>query len=301
MNANTNRHDAVELLQELGLKEYEAKSFVALNRLPTGTAKEISEISDVPRTRVYDAIRVLESKGLVETQHSSPQQFRAVDIDEAIRTLRLEYEERIESLRVTLEGVDQVEQDGDGESTQEVWTLAGRDAIATRTAQLVEGAEEEVCLVLGRAGVLTERLRGALGDADRRDVAVAIGTIDETMVDATTDETMVDATTDQTIGERVQDALPGVDFDLRSGLDWLPGEADSGDDTRIGRLLLVDGSTLLVSSCEREDDVDDQGEEVCDGTAAERAVLGRGFDNGIVTVVRRLLGTCLGDDAPESN
>ena len=75
MDGNSNHTKAIELLQELGLKQYEAKSFVALSRLPSGTAKEMSEVSEVPRTRIYDAIRVLESKGLVEIQHSNPQRF----------------------------------------------------------------------------------------------------------------------------------------------------------------------------------------------------------------------------------
>ncbi|MFT4923715.1 MAG: sugar-specific transcriptional regulator TrmB, partial [Haloarculaceae archaeon] len=51
MTEISNQDEAIELLQELGLKEYEAKCFVALCRLPQGTAKDISEISDVPRTR----------------------------------------------------------------------------------------------------------------------------------------------------------------------------------------------------------------------------------------------------------
>lgn len=83
MTQDTAITEAIDLLQELGLKEYEARCFVALNQLPNGTAKEIREISDVPRTRVYDAIRVLESEGLVEVQQSSPQVYRAVEISEA--------------------------------------------------------------------------------------------------------------------------------------------------------------------------------------------------------------------------
>src|SRR6056297_593921 len=98
MEESTNQTQAIELLQQLGLKEYEAKSFVALARRQSGTAKDISETSEVPRTRVYDAIRVLETKGLVETQHSIPQVFRAVSIDEAVDTLQAEYIERAESL-----------------------------------------------------------------------------------------------------------------------------------------------------------------------------------------------------------
>ncbi|MFC7078815.1 TrmB family transcriptional regulator [Halorussus caseinilyticus] len=73
-----NQEQAAGLLQQLGLKEYEARCFVALTRKATATAKEISEIADVPRTRVYDAIRVLEAQGLVEIQHTNPRQYRAV-------------------------------------------------------------------------------------------------------------------------------------------------------------------------------------------------------------------------------
>ncbi len=38
-------HNPVELLQQLGLKEYEAKCFVTLTRVPEVTAKDISEHS----------------------------------------------------------------------------------------------------------------------------------------------------------------------------------------------------------------------------------------------------------------
>ncbi len=62
MTRNENAEEAIDVLQELGLKEYEAKCFVGLTRIPTGTAKKLSEITDVPRTRIYDAIRVLEAQ-----------------------------------------------------------------------------------------------------------------------------------------------------------------------------------------------------------------------------------------------
>ena len=52
MSGDSNKARAVGLLQELGLKEYEAKSFVALTRRESGTAREISDTSEVPRTRV---------------------------------------------------------------------------------------------------------------------------------------------------------------------------------------------------------------------------------------------------------
>jgi sugar-specific transcriptional regulator TrmB len=61
MPADNAGEQPVELLQELGLNEYESKCFVGLTRVTEATAKEISGIAEIPRTRVYDAMRVLES------------------------------------------------------------------------------------------------------------------------------------------------------------------------------------------------------------------------------------------------
>ena len=62
-----------------------------------------------------------------------------------------------------------------------------------------------------------------------------------------------------------------------SGTETLTGSPFPDDDTDLGRLLLVDQSTILVSSFTGGDD------------GHERAVFGRGFDNGLVAVGRRLM------------
>ncbi len=149
--------ETVSLLQDLGLKEYEARCFLALTQLPIGTAKEINEISEVPRTRVYDAIRVLESQGLVEVQHSSPQQYRAVSIGEATRTLRQKYTDRIDTLETHLEAIERHETEPDDGQVQEVWSLAGNDAINSRTFDLIDDAESEIALTGWSEVVFPER------------------------------------------------------------------------------------------------------------------------------------------------
>jgi sugar-specific transcriptional regulator TrmB len=264
MDELTERERAIELLQQLGLKEYESKAYVALSRLPQGTAKQISEVSEIPRTRVYDAVRVLETKGLVEIQHSSPQQFRAVSIDEAAETLRDTYESRVETLRDALQQVEPVDTDRDTEVTHEVWALSGRSAIQSRNHQLIDEAEEEVVLVVGHAPGFTEKLRERLQSAQHRGVSLVIGTAAEDL---------------QT---EVQRTFPDAEVFV-SGLEWLSGTAVTDDDTQISRLLLVDRSTILVSTYN----------DTATGGFSEKAVFGRGFDNGLVAIVRRLMATGL--------
>ena len=266
MDELSNHDEAIELLQQLGLKEYEAKAFVALSRVSRATAKDISSISEVPRTRVYDATRVLDSKGLIETQHSSPQQFRAVPIDEAVETLRHEYDSRMDTLRETLQGLEPAQVDEDDEATHEVWALTGDATISERTRRLVEEAERELVIVIGHEGVFTDDLAAALDDARIRGVSVVVGTLDESL------------------RERVEASLPEVEVFV-SGLEWLTETVGDGDETEISRLLLIDRSTILVSSF-----VGTTG----GGRKREHAVFGRGFDNGFVALVRRLMSTGFG-------
>jgi sugar-specific transcriptional regulator TrmB len=268
-NAQT-QEQSIELLQQLGLKEYEARSFVALARLPQGTAKEISEVSDVPRTRVYDSIRVLEEKGLVEIHHSNPKQFRAVAIPEAVSILRAEYLSRIESLRDQLEGLEPASVGEDSEVTHEVWGLSGPAAIAARTEQLIEGADQEIIFVIGHERIATEELIAVLQEATDRGTSVIIGTVDDTLAD------------------ELDGKLPDAEVFV-SELDWLSESPLPGDDTRIDRLLLTDRDTILASSSHSGAD------------SGEEAVFGRGFDNGFVAIVRRLMITGLLSDRDTPN
>ncbi|WP_435159809.1 TrmB family transcriptional regulator [Haladaptatus sp. DFWS20] len=267
MNELSNQQQSIELLQQLGLKEYEARCFVALARLPKGTAKGISETSEVPRTRVYDAIRVLETKGLVEIQHSNPQQFRAVPIEEAAETLRQEYESRTDTLVEALAAIEPAESNGgDEEITHEVWALSGTSAVANRTQQLIDAAGQEIVFIIGRDEVVTEELLEQLHEALETGLDVLIGTQTEEL------------------RERIAEAVPNAEVFV-SGLEWLNSSPlDANDDTTISRLVLIDKNTILVSSIHETD----TGE-----VETEKAVFGRGFDNGIVVIARRLMATGL--------
>jgi sugar-specific transcriptional regulator TrmB len=266
MSEHTNQEQSVELLQQLGLKEYEARCFVALCRLPSGSAKQVSEISEVPRTRIYDAIRVLEAKGLVEVQHSSPKQFRAVSVQEAAETLREDYVDRTDALLEELRSLDGVTVDDETDVTHEVWALSGGTAIGNRVDQLLADATEEIVFVVGHEEALTSKVVETLRDERANGVNVIVGTLNESLQD------------------RVQTQLPAAETFV-SGLEWLDAAMDdTGDDTVINRLLLVDRRSILVSTRHASGD----GIET-----TEKAIFGTGFTNGLVVVARRLMSTGL--------
>jgi sugar-specific transcriptional regulator TrmB len=170
---DTSVDDAVDLLESLGLKEYEARCFVALSRVDAATAKDISDLSSVPRTRVYDAVDALEDAGLVERQHANPQRFRAVPVEEATETLRADYDARISDLEATLRNVPAA--DSEDAPDAEVWSLSGTDAIRNRVRRLAADATDAVVVLAASADAVTDGLAPALTDGIDRDTTLAVG------------------------------------------------------------------------------------------------------------------------------
>ncbi|MFA9518310.1 TrmB family transcriptional regulator [Halopenitus sp. H-Gu1] len=247
--------EAVNVLQQLGLREYEAECFVGLTRLSRGTAKEISEVTEVPRTRVYDSVRVLEAQGLVVTQHTSPKRFQTVPIEEVIQTFRDQYERNLDRLADALEAVTDVERES-REMTHEVGTISGRDAITDRAERLITDATSEVVLIIGEQSLFTTECIESLSDVDD-EVTLFVGTANESL---------------QT---RIENAVPRAETFV-SGAEWLEDERGVEDDRAIGRLLMIDRSAILVSTVTRSTD-------------DEHAMFGVGSENGLVIVARRLL------------
>ena len=137
-----------------------------------------------------------------------------------------------------------------------MWSIAGQDAIENRAEQLIETATNEIGLVIGDDSLLTENLVETLNEVED-DIELLVGTLTPSLQ------------------EEVQAAVPAATTFV-SGLEWLHGENTTEDDTAIGRLLLVDRESILVSSIMPE-------------SKAEQAIFGEGFKNGLVVISRRLI------------
>jgi sugar-specific transcriptional regulator TrmB len=260
MSDDRREEHAVTLLQELGLKEYEARCFVALTRLPTAKAREIGEVADVPRTRVYDAVERLADLGLVETEEASPKRFRGVGIEEALAVLRREYDQQITELGGTLESIETIRDAEFDPEPSGIWTISGIVTIRSRAAELVEESDEEIVCLVGDESVLSEELLGQLADASERGVPVYVGTATDRIYD------------------RVDGAVPDL-HRFESWIEWLWTPGDPDDAWSLGQILVVDRQAVLVSA---------HGAPPHDETA-DSAVWTTGVGNGLGIVAERLL------------
>jgi len=82
-----NENDAIQLLESLGLTEYEAKSLYSLFKISEAQAPEISRMAQVPKTRVYDVLERLMKKGLIVEVYGRPKKYRVIEPGKAIHAL----------------------------------------------------------------------------------------------------------------------------------------------------------------------------------------------------------------------
>ncbi|MDS0279639.1 TrmB family transcriptional regulator [Halomicroarcula sp. S1AR25-4] len=77
-------------LSELGLSSYEEKVYRTLLVTGAVTAAELSDISGVPKGRIYDVLNGLEARKLIRLQSNDPNQYVAVQPDTVVDRLLAE-------------------------------------------------------------------------------------------------------------------------------------------------------------------------------------------------------------------
>jgi sugar-specific transcriptional regulator TrmB len=73
-----------ETLAEMGLTSLQVKVYLALNKLNQATVKDISNVLDVARQEIYRGLAELLRLGLIEKRIETPNQYRAIPLEQAI-------------------------------------------------------------------------------------------------------------------------------------------------------------------------------------------------------------------------
>lgn len=252
-SSNDPRTVAIEHLESLGLSAYAARTFVTLVSLGEGTARDVSDASDVPRTRVYDAIEELRSHGMVDLQHSTPKRFWAVSTETVGRHFEQSYVHRVNVLR---ESLDALESTTRSEEQRGVWTVTGRESVSERTVEFIDSASNELAYMTVK-DLLTEDVTEALQRASQRGVEIHVAGLS------------------QSVEEHIRSAVPQAEL-LDSMWTW--------SETPAGRLLMVDRKKTLVSVLTPNNS--DSRETPT--TEDETAIWGTGEHNSLVIVLKAM-------------
>jgi sugar-specific transcriptional regulator TrmB len=180
-----NESEVVEALNRLGLTTYEARVFVALQKLGTGTASEIAEVTDVPRSQVYGAAADLEERGLVDVEQSNPTRYRPVDVEEARERLYRQLQSESDAAFDYLESIE-TEAPAEEES-ESIWTVRDSENVASRAAQIIRTADRAVQYGADDVDYLEPVVRDALAETAASGVDVVLVSADEAVLDVAAD------------------------------------------------------------------------------------------------------------------
>ncbi|MFC7202123.1 HTH-type sugar sensing transcriptional regulator TrmB [Haloferax namakaokahaiae] len=126
--------------ERFNLGEYEIDAYLAVLEHGQLTASEIADRTSIPQPRVYDTVRSLSDRGLVELRESRPMKIVAIDPDDAFSNVKTSLDELISELeaRYTAPARD----------TEAVSLVKSRSTILRYIEEIIESAEYELVLSL---------------------------------------------------------------------------------------------------------------------------------------------------------
>lgn len=215
--------DVVAALKEFGFSTYEAETLLALQRLGVGSARDVHELSGVPRSQVYGAAESLAAVGLVDVQQTNPQVYRPAPVEEVRARLERRFESRYELVVEHLSDLERGRRAAN-EQRQDVWRVAGAASVSSRVLELLKAADTEAVYVVGEGTLVT---------------GGEVSTV-RSLVDRGVEVTLV------TESARTRDRFAGTGADI-----VVPSTESESDDgsgsTPVGRILFVDDDGLLLS------------------------------------------------------
>ncbi len=206
----------IDGLVRIGFSEYEAKAYIALLKKNPVTGYELSKLSGVPRSMIYEVLGKLTARGAAMTlRKGGGTQYAPVPAEELLDRHQREQERLIASLKEDLAAF------GPASDLEYVWNIEGHENIVAMATEMISQAKSEVHLSL-RPDIFPD-LRPALEKAVQRAVpAVVYSTSD---LDLPGGQVVVTPVSEEA-SERVEGLWLILVIDEEEALiaEWLAGE-----------------------------------------------------------------------------
>jgi sugar-specific transcriptional regulator TrmB len=184
--------DVVGKLVSIGFSEYEAKAYMALLRDSPTTGYQLSKLSAVPRSMIYEVMAKLVARGAAMTLRTgSSTKYSPVPAAEFLDQLRREHDELIASLQ------DDLAAFASEPDLEYVWNIEGHDNVVAKAVEMLSQARTRAYLALLPSTFTT--LRAALEAAIERGVLVVLYTTSE--LDLPGSRVVVLPTPEQALGQ----------------------------------------------------------------------------------------------------
>lgn len=129
--------DLVEKLKEIGFNTYEAKVYIALLKKYPATGYEVSKLANIPQSRTYDTLKVLEQKNVVATTNTKPISYTPVKP----KQLLAGYQKKMNS---TLNYLEKHLPEVKDNYNEPIITVSGKHNIQNKIIEVIQNAKREI-------------------------------------------------------------------------------------------------------------------------------------------------------------
>ena len=166
------KNDPIDKLVKIGFSEYEAKAYIALLRESPVSGYQLSKLSGVPRSMIYEVLGKLTTRGAAMTLHTGgATKYAPVPAAEFLDQLLQEQEDLVASLK------DDVAHLTSAPDLEYVWNIEGHENILAKAEEMIDQAKSRIYLALLPATF--PELRPVLEEAIGQDVRVVVYTTSE--------------------------------------------------------------------------------------------------------------------------
>lgn len=157
---------ALDLLEKLGLTQYESRLYVALIVKGYGDSAVLAEAAGIPRTSAYKVLEGLCQKGYAFSTGGKPSIFKPQPVQEMTTKLKSTIDEVFDRLGRLHEAFSK---QGEPEL---VYLLYGRDRVLDKIAEMLDQSTESFILTTPQVSAIRDELSKKIANAVKRGVDV---------------------------------------------------------------------------------------------------------------------------------
>ena len=136
----------IKMLKGLGLTMYEAQAYVTLTSLISATASEISEKSEIPRSKIYDVLKKLYEKEYIEIEDGRPLTY---NVKSPVEVLSREKEKLNNRMDDTITTLTNIYENGMSQVQAPIWRIYGVEKIISQEVEIIKRSKTSINMRIG--------------------------------------------------------------------------------------------------------------------------------------------------------
>ena len=140
------KNEDIKTLKKIGLTTYESNAYLTLASLITATATEISNASNIPRSKIYDVLKNLANKGFIEIENGRPLKY---NIKPPITTIKKQKEELNTELDKLATKLNFIYENEIKQVPAPVWKISGMENIIQKELDIIKKSKNTISMRIG--------------------------------------------------------------------------------------------------------------------------------------------------------